>query len=346
MTRPLYNLEMDEMPETANVGLWYDKFFDQWSGDFKEIEEKGKTQWIDNITKHQKKDIGEPSHLLDFTNRQRTLIEENGGMVITIQNRSPFVTGLGLNHPVENGFKWHHTLGVPYLPGSSIKGMIREWGENWDKSQDIEKLFGDEKKVGTVVILDAIPIEPVELKSDVMTLHYGPYYGGDEPPADWHDPNPIPFMVVKENQRFQIGIFPRKQNDHEDCEKLYSMLKEAFEYLGVGAKTAVGYGRFELEMAKSPEKEWIINTAREIEEEHNLLDKKIEKFAKKFDVEPEVMAVVNGAPMMLAERWKELEESELKENVRHEIVKILKKTGLWKKKRTALKNARSIYEDR
>lgn len=195
------------------------------------------------------------------------------------------------------------------------------------------------------MILDALPSEPVELKGDVITPHYAPYYADNEPPADWHIPTPIPFMVVKEKQRFQMGIIPRKRKDYEDCERLFGLLKEAFEYLGTGAKTAVGYGRFGLEIAKSPEKEWIINTALEIESEHGLLDDTIKKHAKKFDIEPEVMAAINGAPMMLAKRWSELEESEFKVNIRSNIIELLKKTELWDKKRPALKNARSIYED-
>ena len=34
------------------------------------------------------------------------------------------VTGMGNPHPLESGFTWHPTLGMPYLPGSAV-GLVR-----------------------------------------------------------------------------------------------------------------------------------------------------------------------------------------------------------------------------
>ncbi len=42
---------------------------------------------------------------------------------------SPFVTGLGNEHPLENGFAFLNPYGLPYLPGSSIKGVLRAAAE-------------------------------------------------------------------------------------------------------------------------------------------------------------------------------------------------------------------------
>lgn len=51
---------------------------------------------------------------------------------------APFVTGLGNEHPLENGFAFLDPYGLPYLPGSGIKGVVRQaarelasgdWGE-------------------------------------------------------------------------------------------------------------------------------------------------------------------------------------------------------------------------
>jgi len=35
--------------------------------------------------------------------------------------------GLGNEHPLENGMTLHRSLGLPYLPGSALKGLARRW---------------------------------------------------------------------------------------------------------------------------------------------------------------------------------------------------------------------------
>jgi CRISPR-associated protein Cmr6 len=156
---------------------------------------------------------------------------------------------------VENGFAWHHTLGVPYLPGSSIKGMVRAWAKQWldQKHEEAAKrIFGESKDmgIGSVIFMDAVPIEPVKLEADVMTPHYGPYYQDNQnqvPPADWHNPVPIPFLTVAAHTPFLFGVLPRRIQDNQaidDCETVKDWLDAALVTIGAGAKTAVGYGRF------------------------------------------------------------------------------------------------------
>ena len=134
---------------------------------------------------------------------------------------SRFVTGLGREHPVENGFTWHHTLGTPYLPGSSVKGVLRNWVAHWVDASDkslVANLFGPEgkateKSAGDLIFFDALPTSPVSLENEVMTPHYSEYYrdnGDSKPPADWYSPIPIPFLTVAEGQGFIFGIAPRQ----------------------------------------------------------------------------------------------------------------------------------------
>lgn len=42
---------------------------------------------------------------------------------------APFVTGTGMEHPLENGFAFLNPYGLPYLPASSIKGVLRRAAE-------------------------------------------------------------------------------------------------------------------------------------------------------------------------------------------------------------------------
>ena len=268
--RPLYcevkDAEIDW--QEGNTGLWYDKFFDQWDKDFAEIPPEGKKRWIEGVTKTP---CGDEAQLAQALTRLTGLLEAHGQSPLYYKLESDFVTGLGREHPVENGFAWHHTLGTPYLPGSSVKGMVRAWAEQWHKwvgkkeselsaedkaefetyKQDVRCVFGDTNEVGagSVIFLDALPTGPTQFKADIMTPHYGPYYqdeSGQTPPADWHNPTPIPFLVVEKGQSFVFGVLPRRMQKQnlDDCEQARTWLGEALEWTGAGAKTAVGYGRF------------------------------------------------------------------------------------------------------
>lgn len=42
---------------------------------------------------------------------------------------APFTTGLGNEHPLENGFSFLNPYGIPYLPGSGVKGVVRRAAE-------------------------------------------------------------------------------------------------------------------------------------------------------------------------------------------------------------------------
>jgi CRISPR-associated protein Cmr6 len=175
-------------------------------------------------------------------------------MIVTTESR--FVTGLGRRHPVDNGFAWHPTLGVPYLPGSSVKGLVRSWVEHdaepHTAQADVERLFGKRRAphdAGSVVFLDAVPIAPVHLEVDVMTPHYTGWTP-DKPPGDWREPVPVPFLVVAPRTAFLFSVMPRgiEQGSLADVGR---WLREALVHAGAGAKTAVGYGRFAYDDART-----------------------------------------------------------------------------------------------
>jgi CRISPR type III-B/RAMP module RAMP protein Cmr6 len=97
---------------------------------------------------------------------------------------------------------------------------------------------------GSVIFLDALPIGPVALDADVMTPHYAPWYQDGKAPGDWHSPTLIPFLTVALGQTFQFALLPRTPADAADCERAETLLRQALETLGAGAKTAAGYGVF------------------------------------------------------------------------------------------------------
>jgi CRISPR-associated protein Cmr6 len=230
----------------GHLGLLYDKFGDQWNRDNPDHRlDFQKPTWVRKL--HGRR-AGDARTIMEACSRQRTLISKlnvNGhvkGEVLYLRNVDRFVSGLGRQHPVENGFTWHHSLGVPYLPGSSVKGMLRAWLPNCDAPKDkIVQLLGEAGLAGQAIFFDVLPSQPTTLVADVMTPHYSPYYQSGEIPGDWHSPIPIPFLTVAKSQTWQCAVVAPEQ----DCTLLVGWLKEAFQYAGAGAKTALGYGRFE-----------------------------------------------------------------------------------------------------
>ncbi|MCB0551658.1 MAG: type III-B CRISPR module RAMP protein Cmr6 [Phaeodactylibacter sp.] len=167
--------------------------------------------------------------------------------------------GMGNESVYENGFTFHPTYGIPYLPGSSLKGMTRHWAVAEGKArEEIEAIFGTENnsktedidfKQGQIIFFDAFPF-PSELKGgclqpDIMNNHYPDYYEGNKPPADWLSPRPIFFLTMKEVKfQFHLGSIPTPGGNPEGLlNTAKDWLVKALMESGVGAKTAVGYGR-------------------------------------------------------------------------------------------------------
>jgi CRISPR-associated protein Cmr6 len=203
--------------------------------------------------------VGDAEEIERAKCRLQQLVNKKSGKLIRMKTVSRFVPGMGRPHPVENGLNWHPTLGVPYLPGSSVKGIVRTWAEFYDENdpKDIQHIFGSDRndldqndknrEAGSVIFFDAIPAAPIRLVEDVMTPHFSTYYADPEnlSPSERENPIPIPFLAVDENQPYLFAVAPRKKEHIKDVDKVVHWLKEAMSWTGAGAKTAVGYGRFE-----------------------------------------------------------------------------------------------------
>lgn len=202
------------------------------------------------------------------------------GWTLTLDaiSTAPFTTGLGNEHPLENGFTFLNPYGLPCLPGSGVKGVLRqaarelasgEWGDRKAWTEDaITHLFGLETddggknhQRGALSFWDVLPqIEGNALQVDVMTPHQSHYYqqrldprsGNSSAPHDSGQPNPINFLTVPPGSRFTFHvqcdvpflrrIAPQLVQDEQWKTMLEAAFKHAFEWLGFGAKTSVGYG--------------------------------------------------------------------------------------------------------
>ena len=235
----------------GHAGLWFDKFCDRWRIEQSTWTLKGddrnnpKLAWINTLTSGT---VGEESQIREAELRLAALLEKRGGRWEVFTTASRFVTGLGRSHPVENGFAWHPTLGTRYLPGSSIKGLVRAWAERVadpkPDGQTVDFLLGSPRKAGRICFLDAVPVEPERLEADVMTPHYAGW-DADHPPGDWRSPTPIPFLVTAAMTLFLFGFLPGRPVSAADLNVVRDWLRSALAGAGGGAKTAVGYGRFE-----------------------------------------------------------------------------------------------------
>lgn len=210
---------------------------------------------------------------------------------------APFTTGLGNEHPLENGFAFLNPYGLPYLPGSGTKGVLRnaarelasgEWGESagWTQEKNprllqdkpartialspIDVLFGLETQDGAsdhvrgvLTFWDTVPhIGADSLQVEIMTPHQGDYYqqksSSDRKssavisPHDSGQPTIIQFLTVPAGSRFGFHVqcnlsrlerlAPELADNGRWKQLLTAAFEHAFEWLGFGAKTAVGYG--------------------------------------------------------------------------------------------------------
>ncbi len=158
------------------------------------------------------------------------------------------IVGLGSEHIQETNMTLHHIYGIPYIPGSAVKGVLRHWWLHEDFDNDENKalknksflaLFGSQKQRGKVQFIDAYPDE-VRFATDIMNPHYPDYYSGSKPPTDSQNPVPINFLTV-EQTTFRFAFLAK---DQELLDKLKARFEDALEMKGIGAKTAVGYGYF------------------------------------------------------------------------------------------------------
>lgn len=208
--------------------------------------------------------------------RQEALVT---GETETVRARStaPFTTGLGIEHPLENGFAFLQPYGLPYLPGSSVKGVLR--AAAWELAEgdfavpeapctlaQREALFGrepgddDGRRRGALAFRDVHPVLPASraLEWEVMTPHQRAYYQASEPPHDNDGPVPILFLTLPPGTAFTFHVdcnlallessdAPELARDVRWREVLRELFGHAFDWLGFGAKTRVGYGAMTLD---------------------------------------------------------------------------------------------------
>jgi len=177
---------------------------------------------------------------------------------------SRLMVGLGSTHVLETSITLHHLFGIPYIPGTALKGvcrMVAFWKLAKEKrllnnekalndfqgkfygdlcKEDKETLryqllFGAQNFKGLLLFLDTYPVIQKDCKPfdlDIMNVHYPEYYSSGEnnpkPPVDSQNPNPIFSLTVKKGIEFWFNVL----FDGYRFKKLKEECKEYKEILG------------------------------------------------------------------------------------------------------------------
>ncbi len=214
-----------------------------------------------------------------------------GALHFRMVTRGRLIVGLGAKGALEIGITLHHTTGLPYIPGSALKGLARsfalltiaaELGQppvytdpaSADAASEqlaaldealaagevdhplapaYRAIFGTQGEAGACVFFDAVvwdvpqtPHQGALFTVDVMTPHFPKYYrsSGAQPPTDADSPNPVTFLAVNEGITFAFAVGRRRPLDDETLKQARKWLRSGLMQLGVGSKTAAGYGIF------------------------------------------------------------------------------------------------------
>lgn len=191
----------------------------------------------------------------------KTVTENRGGCIsFEICSTTKALIGMGNASVHEFGVSLNRPWGVPYIPGTTLKGLAsaylakyggNEWGRNQDDSKKSPfqvQLFGGtlEKKdyIGSVIFNDAwlVPADRQWFVRDIINVHYPSYYRGERLPDGVDNPIPVSIAALAPGLRFWVSL----EGDTQEVQFIKDVLRRALSEEGVGGKTAVGYGRFEV----------------------------------------------------------------------------------------------------
>jgi len=237
----------------SHAGLLLDRGFSEWAknADRSHIQHN---EAAHNLHK-QASSIAIPSlYKKAYKNWQKQQVKNSNNSQIWIgklENR--MYLGMGEASPLEAGITLHHTYGVPYIPGSAIKGILHHYAKE-ELGLDIKELkilFGEEASAtdrehsgsaGYIIFNDAwwIP-EGKALSPEMITVHAPKYYsskGTDAPHPDFESPNPNPQIAIQGSFLFSI------EGEGNWAKYAIKLLSQCLGSKGVGGKTASGYGYF------------------------------------------------------------------------------------------------------
>lgn len=275
----------DKEKNNINKSLLINKFTNIFNLEKKYKLNKNEIEILDNIKKNIKFIKNSLIKTFDFISFDGII---NDKLIIGFGNHSVFEADITL----------HHTYGIPYIPGSALKGVLRnfiiqeyfmkcsdickkecsgQYQRNANNDELFIKIFGGknekgESLQGRTIFMDSFPDKKVTIEREVMTPHHQEYYeGSEELPLDKDRTIPINFLAVKgQDVKYIINIGIDKTINNKIIGKdiitndeilakyenktIHEFISEnltaALEFHGIGAKTSVGYGYFNINSNK------------------------------------------------------------------------------------------------
>ncbi len=281
---------------SASPALRFGMFLPIWNRRWRKDTDGTRKFWHNGVQLNES-DTATIRKLADRNSALFRSFDPDARLLLVANSIAPFTTGLGNEHPLENGFAFLNPYGLPYLPGSGVKGVVRQaaqeladgqWsaGGGWNNDRNFEVKIGDDLVLvsmtdllfgreprskdkghlqGALRFWDVIPqIQEDGLTVEIMTPHFSHYYRDGDSPHDSGQPNPISFLTVPPSSRFEFHVIcdrrrlkrfaPALAANDRWQRLMEAAFSHAFEWLGFGAKTAVGYGHMQRDHAA--EKEW------------------------------------------------------------------------------------------
>ena len=238
-----------------------------------------------------------------------------------------------------------HSYGVPYIPGSSVKGVVNAHARQrlGNDHKVCDELFGSgsgpQRPAGIAGLIrfhDAwwVPRSAkAPLVPEVVTSHHPEYYSSDGRCLATDFDSPVPnaqvavqgsFLFVLEGPNAWLGLAAE-------------VLEDALLARGIGAKTRAGYGYFKRQASAGPARPsggsqpgtctWVDETIADLMKESR---------APAGDV-------LRGRA--LAKRWAAIEDAELKREAGEDIRRRWQAEGWWDEPPgKAARDAKAIYE--
>src|SRR6266568_5890789 len=182
--------------------------------------------------------------------------------LVALRPDTALLVGAGESGVRNVGMALHGTYGWPVLRGSALKGVAHAYARDVERlaPADLARIFGTPRPEsadpadtadgdaadgdpaqGTVAFLDAVWTSTApRVAAHVLTPHVAPYYRdgkGETPPAEYWNPVPVEYLAVEDGVFVAGLVGPAPAVEHAE-----SLLLAGLADLGIGAKTAAGYG--------------------------------------------------------------------------------------------------------
>lgn len=152
---------------------------------------------------------------------------------------------------IKCGFSFDYVSGQPYIPGSSVKGVLRSYfREHPEAIAEIAKIAKERVKDLETHIFDCsdIFLDAVLYDGDARNRILGKDYITPHSEDGVKNPIPIHIMKVLPDVRFEfrfiVSDFKQEDFTFTKAQKL-ELFKTLLTLFGIGAKTNVGYGALE-----------------------------------------------------------------------------------------------------